>query len=305
MKTEKISLHGKNYTLYIQYQHHEKLRFEFNRLTREFWDFDFENYYQSGFWDESCILYSLFDGDRIVAHTTVSLLAGNTGGEEKNLVQIGTVMTDEKYQKRGLSRFLMERIQKDFEGKNGGMFLFANETVLDFYPRFGFAPVKEYEAFLRIENGIFSKNLKIRKLDLDCQHDLDLFEKLVENSFPNTAFPAKSKSLTFFYCYANPEIGYKDLIYFIEELNCAVVAEAEGSALRIIEIFSPEKVSIHEIIPAFSEMLFSEVIPGFSPNQENFEYREWKDEDLQLFVSPELQHLFGQQPLKIPTLSHT
>lgn len=68
MKTENVSISNKNYTLHIRYQDHEKLRLEFNRLTQKVWNFDFENYYQSGFWDENCILYSIFDGNSIVSH---------------------------------------------------------------------------------------------------------------------------------------------------------------------------------------------------------------------------------------------
>ncbi|CAH0250993.1 hypothetical protein [Chryseobacterium sp. Bi04] len=105
MKTENVSISHKNYTLYTQYQNNEKLRLEFNRLTQKVWEFDFENYYQSGYWDGNCILYSLFDGDTIASHTTGSLFTGNSIGETKTLIQLGTVMTDADYQKQGLSRF--------------------------------------------------------------------------------------------------------------------------------------------------------------------------------------------------------
>ncbi|PWN71098.1 GNAT family N-acetyltransferase [Chryseobacterium phosphatilyticum] len=305
MKKENVSIHGKNYTLYIGYQNDEKLRSEFNRLTQEVWNFDFENYYQSGFWDNTCQLYSLFDGERIVSHTTVSLFIGNFEGKTKKLIQLGTVMTDEAYQKQGLSRFLMERIMTDFKGKHDGMFLFANETVLDFYPKFGFNPVSEFEAFQHLKNLNISEKYEKRKLDLDQQKDLKLFEKLVENAASNTLFPVKSKALTFFYCYANPEMGYKDSVYYIEELNCIVITEVDHLRLRILEIFSPGKVNVNQIISAFTDIPFEEVILGFTPEQSGFEYRKWQNDDLYLFVTSELQEIFEQQILIIPILSHT
>ncbi|MEJ5105905.1 GNAT family N-acetyltransferase [Chryseobacterium sp. MYb328] len=305
MKTESVSISNKNYTLYIQYQDQEKLRLEFNRLTQNVWEFNFENYYQSGFWDDSCILYSLFDGDIIVSHTTVSLFDGNIEGKSKKLVQLGTVMTDESYQNRGLSRFLMEKILHDFKGKTDGIFLFANETVLDFYPKFGFIPVQEFEAFQAFENLDFLKKTTKRKLELDQEADLKLFEYLVENAVSNTAFPTKSKGLAFFYCYANPEMGYKDSVYLIEELNCAVVIEIQDKTLHILEIFSPEKTNLSEVIAAFDDILLDEVVLGFSPEQRYFQYRPWKDDDLQLFVTPELKSVFEKNSLIIPVLSHT
>ena len=60
-------------------------------------------------------------------------------GPIKNYIQLGTVMTAPPCRKQGLSRFLMEEIKKDWEGRCDGMYLFANDTVLDFYPKFGFS----------------------------------------------------------------------------------------------------------------------------------------------------------------------
>lgn len=305
MKTENVSINNKNYTLHVQYQDNEKLRLEFNRLSQKVWEFDFENYYQSGFWDESCILYSLFDGDTIASHTTVSLFGGNIDGKPQNFIQLGTVMTDEAYQRQGLSRFLMESILHDFKGKADGIFLFANGTVLDFYPKFGFIPAQEIEAFQTAANLKLSKKTEKRKLDPDLKDDLKLFENLVKNAISNTVFPTKNKSITFFYCYSNPEMGYKDSIYFIKDLNCAAVIEIQDKTLRILEIFSPEKVDLTDVIAAFGDIPFDEVVLGFSPEQDHFQYRPWKDDDLQLFVTPELQPVFEQQSIIIPVLSHT
>ncbi|WP_160139726.1 GNAT family N-acetyltransferase [Chryseobacterium sp. c4a] len=305
MKTENVSINNQNYILHLQYQDNEKLRLEFNRLTKKVWNFDFENYYQSGFWDDSCILYSLFDGDTIVSHITISLFKSNIDGKPKNFIQLGTVMTDESYQKKGLSRFLMEKFLHDFKGKHDGIFLFANETVLDFYPKFGFTPTKEFEAFQAIENLDLSIPHKKRKLELDEDNDLKLFEELVEQSVSNTMFPTKNKSITFFYCYANPEMGYKNSIYFLETLNCAVIIEIQDKTLHIVEVFSPEQVNLNHVIAAFDGIPFDEVVLGFSPKQNDFQYRLWKDDDVQLFVTPELLLVFEKYQIIVPLLSHT
>lgn len=305
MKTENVSISNKNYILQLQYQDTEPLRLEFNRLTRKIWEFDFENYYQSGFWDDNCILYSLFDGDIIASHTTVSLFEGNIDGEPKKFIQLGTVMTDEAYQKKGLSRFLMERILSDFKGKHDGIFLFANETVLEFYPKFGFVPVQEFETFQIVENMNFPNKNGKRKLNLDLESDLKLFENIVKKAISNSSFPAINKGITFFYCYAYPEMGYKDSIYFIENLNSIVVIENQDKVLRIVEVFSPEKMDMNDIAGAFDDLSFDEVVLGFSPKQKGFQSRAWKDDDLQLFVTPELQSVFERHEIIIPILSHT
>ncbi|SKB90411.1 Acetyltransferase (GNAT) domain-containing protein [Sphingobacterium nematocida] len=305
MTQENIQISGDNYSLYIQYQKEETLRLEFNRMTNEFWGFDFENYYQSGYWDEKCILYSLFDGDKIISHATVSLFDVMLMGEQKKLAQIGTVMTDTLYQKRGLGRFLMKRIQADFADKIDGMFLFANETVLDYYPKFGLVPASE---FIAVQQGADIKSnsqLSNRKLNLDDTDDLNLFERLVESSISNSALTCKSKGLSFFYTYAYPDMGYKDSLYFIPELDCAVVVELEASNLRIVELFSANKVNLQEVIASLGNFTFDKIALGFTPLQDGFDFEVWQDDDLHLFVSPNLRQAFDENKLVIPFLSHT
>ncbi|WP_395765174.1 hypothetical protein [Elizabethkingia anophelis] len=83
MHLAKINIGDHNYTLAIGYHDDEVLRNEFNRLTQEVWKFDFENYYQLGLWDDSCIIYSLFDKKRIVSHITVTLFDSEVRGKRK------------------------------------------------------------------------------------------------------------------------------------------------------------------------------------------------------------------------------
>ncbi|MDR2274753.1 MAG: GNAT family N-acetyltransferase [Sphingobacterium sp.] len=302
MTKENIAINEKNYTLYIAYQDNERLRLEFNRMTQHFWGFDFENFYQSGFWDDNCVLYSLFDEDRIVAHTTVSLFQQ----AQKTLIQLGTVMTDENYQRRGLSRCLLHRVNRDFSRKNDGMFLFANESVLDFYPKFGFSPVAEYVAFQIFKQTNMTSILTKRKLNLDNSVDLELFENLVEQAVSNTQFQTRNKGLALFYCYAYPEMGFKDAIYYIEELDCAVVVQEESKVLYIVELFATQEVDLKAVVSAFSEFSFTEVVFGFTPKcTEGVEWRIWKEDDLQLFVTQEVLSFFEDEHIKVATLSHT
>lgn len=302
MTIENIIINEKKYILYKQYQHNEKLRQEFNRMTQFFWKFDFENFYRSGFWKDTCILYSLFDEDKIVSHITVSLFAQ----AEKTLIQLGTVMTDENYQKQGLNRFLMERIIIDFKDVVAGIFLFANETVLDYYPKFGLIPVPEFEHFLSKKNTEYTQKHKKRKLNLENQEDLKLFERSVANSVANSQFQSKNLGLSFFYCYAYPEMGFRDSIYFIDRLNCVVVAQVNEQILHIIEIFSENEINLKDIISTFSDFLFEEIIFDFTPKQTTeLQSRDYKEDDLQLFVSSELQSVFIQGELRINSLSHT
>lgn len=53
-------------------------------------------------------------------------------------------MTDANYRNKGLIREILQEIEYDYAEKFDGYFLFANASVLDFYPKFGFVKWDEY-----------------------------------------------------------------------------------------------------------------------------------------------------------------
>ncbi|AKH95113.1 GNAT family N-acetyltransferase [Elizabethkingia anophelis] len=305
MHLAKINIGGHNYTLAIGYHEDEVLRKEFNRLTQEVWKFDFENYYQLGLWDDSCIIYSLFDKKRIVSHVTVSLFYTEIRGEKKKILQFGTVMTDPEYRNRGLSRFLMEQVIADFGEKTDGMLLFANKSVLDFYPKFGFQAAKEYQAFKNIISENLTSSLEIRKLDMNRREDIELLTRRIENSIPNTQLVLQNSAVSLLYCYAYPKFGYTNSVYYIENLDTTVVASVEANVLEITEIFSANIIDLQDVIGAFSHEKFTSVRLGFTPLEKGFEYELLVHDDLVLYISEELQNLFAKQELTVPFLSHT
>ncbi|MCT3719429.1 GNAT family N-acetyltransferase [Elizabethkingia anophelis] len=305
MHLAKINIGGHNYTLAIGYHEDEVLRKEFNRLTQEVWKFDFENYYQLGLWNDNCIIYSLFDKKRIVSHVTVSLFYTEIRGEKKKILQFGTVMTDPEYRNRGLSRFLMEQVIKDFGEKTDGMLLFANKSVLDFYPKFGFQAAKEYQAFKNIISENLTSSLEIRKLDMNRREDIELLTRRIENSIPNTQLVLQNSAVSLLYCYAYPKFGYTNSVYYIENLDTAVVASVEANVLEITEIFSANIIDLQDVIGAFSHEKFTSVRLGFTPLEKGFEYELLVHDDLVLYISEELQNLFAKQELTVPFLSHT
>ncbi|MCT4221081.1 GNAT family N-acetyltransferase [Elizabethkingia anophelis] len=305
MHLAKINIGGHNYTLAIGYHDDEVLRKEFNRLTQEVWKFDFENYYQLGLWDDNCIIYSLFDKKRIVSHVTVSLFYTEIRGEKKKILQFGTVMTDSEYRNRGLSRFLMEQVIADFGEKTDGMLLFANKSVLDFYPKFGFQAAKEYQAFKNIISENLTSSLEIRKLDMNRREDIELLTRRIENSIPNTQLVLQNSAVSLLYCYAYPKFGYTNSVYYIENLDTAVVASVEANVLEITEIFSANIIDLQDVIGAFSHEKFTSVRLGFTPLEKGFEYELLVHDDLVLYISEELQNLFAKQELAVPFLSHT
>ncbi len=121
------------------------MRGSFLRLAQQVFGLSFEEWYQNGYWTDRYIPYAAVDSGRVAANASVNVMDFVRQGEPCRLVQIGTVMTDPAYRGRGLAGALLRRILSDWADACDGIYLFANSTVLDFYPRFGFARVQEFQ----------------------------------------------------------------------------------------------------------------------------------------------------------------
>lgn len=170
---ETVIRNGTELKLYIDYHRDDSsLRKSMGSLCQATYGFDFEAAHRQLPLDERLHFYTLFHEHRAVSHITVTEQDFRLGFHILRLAQLGTVMTREEYRGRGLSRLLMERVLRDFEGKDA-LFLFANRAVSGFYPRFGFAPAAEYPRVVRpdVRNRLREQaglSPAARKLDLDC-----------------------------------------------------------------------------------------------------------------------------------------
>lgn len=142
---ENIKINGKSYEYVVNYKNNDELRNSFNSLARKTYEFDFEDWYQNGYWSDRYIPYSIADGNNIVSNLSLNVIDFFVMGEKRTYLQIGTVMTDKEYRNQGLSRFLMEKVLEEWRGRCDLIYLFANDSVLDFYPKFGFDSAQEYQ----------------------------------------------------------------------------------------------------------------------------------------------------------------
>ena len=133
------------YKLVENYKDDEKLVKSFNELTEKTFGFNFIEWQNNGFWTEKYIPYSLVNNNQIIANVSVNLMDFMLDGVKKHYIQLGTVMTDENYRRQGLCRYLMEHVIKEYQHKVDGIYLFGNDSVIHFYPKFCFVESKEYQ----------------------------------------------------------------------------------------------------------------------------------------------------------------
>lgn len=224
------------YKLVSGYRNDENLKDSFNALAMKTFGLDFRGWYNKGYWNDDYIPYSFVDGGKVIANASVFKMSVIIHGIAYNGIQIGTVMTDEAYRNQGLSKKLMEQIMKEHENTCDFMYLFANDTVLDFYPRFGFTRLNESEFYLEAAKSSIQRNKETKLKKLTIENDLALLERYAQNRSVNSSIldVADNGSLLMFYF----TLVFRDNIFFLEELETVVLMAEEENTLHIYDIIS-------------------------------------------------------------------
>lgn len=156
----------------------EKLRQSFNKLAMKTFSLDFESFYKEKLYFKRYTAYSVVKDDTVIANVSASRFNLIVERTAKKAIQLGTIMTDEEYRGKGLSRVLMEHIIKEFENTHDLIFLYSNKLALDFYPKFGFE--RMIETHYEIEAGsIARKPVKIVSLDMKRKQDAFILSNIM------------------------------------------------------------------------------------------------------------------------------
>ncbi|MCB2342467.1 GNAT family N-acetyltransferase [Clostridium estertheticum] len=298
----KILIDGKEYAFIKDYKNNDLYRKSYNSLTKKIYGFDFEQWFQTGYWGNGYIPYSLLDGEDIIANVSISIIDFLVLGESKKYIQIGTVMTDPAYRNQGLVRFLMETVIKEWKNKCDMLYLFANDSVLNFYPKFGFKAVNEYQCSKTITNN--NENIVSEKLDMSLGSSRRLVIEKVNNSLSTSISKLtvlNNIGLVIFYSISFMSNNF----YYLREQDAIVIAEFEGDTLYLQDIFSPLEVNLDNIIKNISNKEVTTVVLGFSPSDTgSYCVNLLQKDDTTLFVMKDKEDLFQNNKLMFSVLSH-
>ena len=273
--------------LVFNYKNNDTLRKSFNDLAEKTFGISFEEWYEKGLWENKYECYSIVEEDKIISNLSVNKLKFLIDGKEKTALQIGTVMTDEKERNMGLSKKLMEFVLEKFEKEYDIIYLFANDTVLNFYPKFGFRKMTQRQISIseKIEkNSIYN----FRKLHMDSLDDLVILKKSGINRIPNARnFDViNGYEILFWYCLN----VFRDNIYFDEKNEVLVIYSYDGDALNIHDIVLGKKQDYKKIIGSIIGEDTKVINLDFNLETDNIEIVEKlvEDDDNSLFVKGEL-----------------
>ncbi len=274
------------------------LRKSFFHLAQQTFDLDFAPWYRRGFWTDMYRPYAFAEGDTVAANASINHIHTLWQGAPRHYIQIGTVMTAPAYRGRGLSRRLLEEILSDWQGKCDCIYLYANDSVLDFYPKFGFAPAAEYQYSCTVSPcpGDFAP------LDMDVPEHQALLRRCYEMSNPYAALPVRGNfGLLMFYC-GGP---MRSCVWYSPALDTVCIAEQTGGILSCLDIFGPGSVPLESLLANLVRGAACQAHLGFTPkNTAGFDCAKIKTEDETLFLLKEGENLFAENKLMFPILSH-
>lgn len=251
------------------YQQNEELRKSFCALANATFGIDFEEWYQKGYWNERYIPHSFVWQGQVVANVSVNLLTLVIHGEKKKAIQIGTVMTHPDYRRQGLSARLMNLILEEYENDYEIMYLFANASVMDFYPRFGFRRVEESQFSAAITPRPAVDRTGLRQLDISRPEDLDFIARFAAQRRSVSQRFGTEDSAGIFMFYALYVYG-QDL-YYLEDEDVVVMYRHENECLHMYDLVSQKEVDLQAIIEKLAGVDTTKVVFYFTPEDERIE----------------------------------
>ncbi|EAG6862501.1 GNAT family N-acetyltransferase [Listeria monocytogenes] len=289
-----------NYEMISDYKDNKMYRDSFNKLAESTFDINFEEWFRSGFWNDKYVCYSYIDNNEVISNVSINKMNLIYQGENYSALQIGTVMTHPNYRGQGLAKNLLNHVIAKYEDQYDFLYLFANDTVLDFYPKFGFERIEE-SSFTVDACNLKKKASKLKKLNPDNKTDFQLISRIVSERAPlsNILDVKESEDLLMFYVL----IALKNELYYLEELDVIVLMEQEGTDLYVLDILSTKKLDVVEVLSYLSTKKIETIHLLFMPEKSKYIDAAYiiETEDM-LFVRPNV--LTSENYFLFPATSH-
>jgi ribosomal protein S18 acetylase RimI-like enzyme len=223
------------------------MRLSFNKLAKETFSIDFEDWFQKGYWNDHYIPYSFFDGEKCIANASFNAMKLIMDGKVVQTGQIGTVMTHPEYRGRGLAQMLIEKILEDYSDQCDLFFLCAEEKASSLYKRCGFQYRQENNYL--IDAGQYEK----REHPLESLHlTPEQFMEIKRTSQPLSQKLSAVDDIHVAMFYYN--LGFDKMIYEAET-DVYAIYEIDGNTLYLYDVYSLNQVDLEKLIP--------QITPGF------------------------------------------
>ena len=259
----------------------------------------FRKWYERGGWDENYYAVAIRDGDEIIANASLMRMSLLLHRRELTGWQLGAVGVVPERRGAGLQREILPQAL-DVAGRDDVVFLFANDSVLDFYPRFGFR--RAQEVVFGADHAVMPAKDRLRVLSPDCESDCKLLARVSAGAQPVTeVFGARQYGSVLLWYWTN---FYQDCFYYWEECDALVIAEQDGDCLRICDVLASERIELRSCLQRVATAPVRRLEFGFTPGVWWPEARPISPyNDSPLFVRG--AHDLPATPFKFPLLAQT
>ena len=259
-----ITIGGTCYDYRTDYQDDKTLRGSFEALAGETFGLSLEPWYLSGNWTDRYRPYSLL------------------------------------HKRQGLCRFLLARVLTDWSAKCDGIYLYANAETTQFFPQFGFSPLREWRHSMNLSGD--GKRRGVRRLIAGITEDRLLLLKKYAQSNPFSLLTSEHNAgLLLFHCFGK----MRTCIYYIESYDAVAIAESIEDTLYCHEIYGGAGAPLRDILTALAGPETRKAILGFTPKEGAVcSARPLREKDSPLLFL-DGKDIFGGRQLRLPLLSRT
>lgn len=288
------------YKLYVDYKNTEWLRNGFFDFTQKVFGISFKEWYECGFWNDKYICYSLLDNRKVISNVSISKMKVLIDGNIKDAIQLATVGTLKDYRGKGLSRYLMEKVLDEYNDKCDLFFLSANNSVIDFYPKFGFRRIIEYKYTAR--KPVIRNKGTARKMNLKDKVDLATIQNRCQGSIQlSNIFDVSDYTHILMWYLVN---FYRECIWYIEDKGIIVICKVIDRTLHVFDILSVDNFQFVDILGYLTIEEFELIRFRFTPDKMGIEVNSEPIMDDDPFF---VQGSFGLEgkEFKVPQLAQT
>lgn len=285
----------------IEYQDDPDFRSEYYKFMQQiFASIRFDEWHKAGFWTKNYKPYSIFEEGRIISNVSAAFMKIIANDSEYKAIQIGAVATLPELRNKGLSKQLLNYVLEKHEKDVDFYFLYANESVLDFYTRFGFQHVEEY-TFID-EHFERTYPYSARQLIIDNENDYKLITDLVTGRLPVTRiFGAKDYGETTMWHILNL---YKNNLYYLDDKDILLIKNEDNNILHLYDVIFRNYVDSNNIVSAITSSETIDVVKYyFPPDQINYSYNKVVRDDTMLFIKGDIK--LGAKAFRFPATAIT
>lgn len=208
-----------------------------DNLIKETFGFSFAPWFARKLWDERYESYSIIQDGKMLSNICIYKTDMLVRGQTIRANQFGAVATRKSERGKGLSRLLMNHILSLYP--DTPVFLYANPSVINFYPRFGFRQVPMFRPGIPVTiNNTIDKAVKYSPDD-------EFIVKVLNGKriYSEITDCRNSQSVQIFHLL----MDYSDGIYYLPKCSAVIVAEQEQGKLFLADVITPEPISFDEL----------------------------------------------------------